>query len=515
LKRFFLLRWLPPLSLVLSAVASGALLALAFPPASLGPVGFVALVPVVVALYKKPHPRKHFFKTGYLFASAFFLGHLWWIVKLVPSSSITMPWLMTPALILLVAYLSVYPALVFWLLSILGRGSGIASVLIAPALWMIGELARSSTELGFSWGVIGYALARYPVLIQTANVVGLFGLGAMVVLVNMIWSRVFLVKSSRARAVYFVAGAALVGLVTVHGARTITKFSNQTPAQQTAVAIAQPNVDLRLKWDPAFTDSTFRLIERFSREAAGYGAKMIVFPETSAPVYLKFQPNYLNKISRLTRELDMAIYIGFLDGRYDGPNDSLNIYNSAALFDTDGAFVQYDKTHLLPFGEAIPFAWKFPSFKNLDFGQANFHPGPYREPAPSSAGALGAMICFESIFPDIARELVANGAEVLVNITNDGWFGMTPGPYQHNDMAILRAVENRRYLVRSSNTGISMVVDPVGRIVASLGLYREGVVVDSISARRDKTIYTRFGDRPVVLAAVILIILGFVIARRQ
>ena len=145
----------------------------------------------------------------------------------------------------------------------------------------------------------------------------------------------------------------------------------------------------------------------------------------------------------------MGIYIGFLDGRYEGPNDSLWVYNSSAMFDKDGTFLQYDKMQLLPFGESIPYAWRFPTLSKLDFGQANFHPGPERSPLRSRIGAIGPMICFESLFPRIARKHTAGGAEVLFNITNDGWFGISPGPYQHNEMAILRAVENHRYLVRS------------------------------------------------------------------
>jgi apolipoprotein N-acyltransferase len=123
------------------------------------------------------------------------------------------------------------------------------------------------------------------------------------------------------------------------------------------------------------------------------------------------------------------------------------------------------------------------------------------------------MICFESIFPYLARELTSDGAAVLFNITNDGWFGLTPGPRQHNDMAILRAVENGRYLVRSSNTGISMVVDPVGRILSSLGLYQEGILVETIWPVSHKTIYTRLGETPVVLGSVFLIAVGFIVAR--
>jgi apolipoprotein N-acyltransferase len=171
--------------------------------------------------------------------------------------------------------------------------------------------------------------------------------------------------------------------------------------------------------------------------------------------------------------------------------------------------------HLLPFGEAIPFAWKFRGLRSMDFGQANFQPGPDAEPIPSPIGNLGPLICFESIFSDLSRRLAARGADVFVNITNDGWFGDTPGPYQHNDMAILRTVENRRFLVRSANTGITMVVDPVGRVTRTLGLEREGILVETIHTVDSSTVYTRHGDAPLLAASLLFIVLGVLVAWRD
>jgi len=496
---------------------SGVLLALAFPPASLGPLALVALVPLLVVLRRGTFTRGVFFRAGYLFGNTFFLAHLWWMVKLIPSASMTIPWLMFPFLILISLYLSVYPGLVFLVTGWLARRSCIALVLIIPAVWGLAEMARSSSDFGFPWGTIANALAPYPALIQSAAFVGLFGLGMFVVLVNAIWSQALVSKGTRAKIGYIIAGTILLGVTTLHGQRAIAGFSESSVdvQEQMTIAIAQPNVDLRVKWKPNFTDSTFRLIERFCREAARTDAEVIVFPETSAPVYIRFQPNYMNLLSRLASELDMGIYIGFLDGRYEGPNDSLWVFNSSALFDKNGAFLQYDKMQLLPFGESIPYAWKFPTLSRLDFGQANFHPGPERSPLRSRIGTIGPMICFESLFPRIARQHTVGGAEVLFNITNDGWFGNSPGPYQHNEMAILRAVENHRYLVRSSNTGISMFVDPVGRIVSSLGLFEEGTLVGTIKPMQRVTFYTRFGDTPVVVGALLMIAIGAVVARRK
>ncbi|UCG51492.1 MAG: apolipoprotein N-acyltransferase [Candidatus Latescibacterota bacterium] len=505
-------RWFPPLPLFLAAIVSGVLLALAFPPVSMGLLSLVALVPLVVTLYRAPYPRRDFFRAGYLFGVSFFLADLWWIVRLVPASSITLPWLMTPALIALVAYLAVYPALFFLLLRLIGGDDRRVIWLLGPAIWALLEWIRSSGDLGFPWAAIGYALVRYPVLIQWASVVGITGIGALVILVNVIVSLALLERSAGAKTVWLAVGIGLLALTGLHGKREIERYANTIPEDTSRVAIVQPNVDLALKWKPEFTDSTFRLIERFSRQAAMLAPDLIVFPETAAPVYLRHNLPYRQRIEALAEEIGVGVFIGFLDGRYDGPRRSLNVYNSSGLFYPDGAFAPYDKMHLLPFGEAIPFAWKFRKLQPIDFGQANFHPGPEVKPIRSGAGHLGPLICFEAIFPGLSRRFVKHGADVIVNITNDGWFGDTPGPYQHNDMAIFRAVENRRFLVRSANTGISMVVDPVGRVTNALGLFEEGVLVVSVYRVTTKTFYTRHGDLPVVVGLVLAILAGGIVS---
>ncbi len=168
---------------------------------------------------------------------------------------------------------------------------------------------------------------------------------------------------------------------------------------------------------------------------------------------------------------------------------------------------------MLPFGEAIPLAWKFRGLKKINFGQANFDPGKPTKPITSPVGKLAPLICFESIFPELSRKAVAQGADVLVNITNDGWFGDSPGPSQHADMAIYRAVENGRYLLRSANTGVSMIVDPMGRVLASLGIDEEGILVQTIREVEGQTPYTRSGDTWVIVTAVLLTVAGMVIGR--
>jgi apolipoprotein N-acyltransferase len=295
----------------------------------------------------------------------------------------------------------------------------------------------------------------------------------------------------------------------------IRDFDAAPVTDSRTVAVAQPNVDLALKWDKSFTDSTFSLINRLCEAAMPVEPVLIVFPETAAPIYIRHDKKHSGTMGRIALDNKTQVYIGFLDGRHEGPNKTLRVFNSSGVFDfrQPNAFAQYDKTHLLPFGEAFPYAWKFDFLSNVDFGQANFRPGPDRQPLPTDAGAIGPMICFESIFPYLARNFVRDGAEVLVNITNDGWFGRSAGPEQHNAMAIVRAVENKRYLLRSANTGVSMVVDPMGRVVTSLDLHEDGVIIARIQPLQERTPFTRWGNLPATLACVVMVLVGGFIGR--
>jgi apolipoprotein N-acyltransferase len=488
--------------LTLSAATSGVLLSAAFPPLSWGPLSFIALVPVLYVLGRsEPSPRACF-KTGHLFGCAFFGAHLWWVVKLSPAASMTMPWLMGPATILLVLYLALYPALFFFLMRWIGRGRKGLGVLLAPALWALVERLRGSGELAFPWGSIGYSLVGRPDMIQGAAAVGVIGLGALIVLVNALVAIALLARSLKAKVVLVGIGAAVFALNMYAGRRSIEKFDAVEHGDRFDVVLAQPNVDLGVKWNPEFADSTFRLIEKMSREAGAFKPRLIVFPETAAPIHIRYSPAYRKRMADLAQSLDAAIFIGFLDARYDGPKGVLNSYNSSGLFDAKGGLMQYDKQHLLPFGEAMPFAWKFRFLQEIDFGQANFLPGPDRPPIPSPVGKLAPLICFESTLPGLARKAVSRGADVFVNITNDGWFGDTPGPRQHCDMAILRAVENRRFLARCGNTGVTLFADPVGRIIRVLGMDREALLSGKVYRVNLETFYTRYGDRPVLIASL-------------
>jgi apolipoprotein N-acyltransferase len=290
---------------------------------------------------------------------------------------------------------------------------------------------------------------------------------------------------------------------------------NRFTGDSLRVAIAQPNIDLAIKWKPEFRDSSFVQINRQTKIAHDENAELVIFPETCAPMFIENSPGHRTELLGEARTYHLPIYVGFLDHTYSGPNHDLDVYNSSGVFRTDETLQKYAKRHLLPFGEALPLATRYRWIRKIDFGQANFRPGPDSEPLDAGPVRFTPLICFESVFPELCREGVMHGTQLLVNITNDGWFGNTPGPYQHAQMCIARAVEFRRYLVRSANSGVSMVVAPSGEIRHSIPLNKTDVLTTSVLKLSGLTFYARHGDTPLLAGCALLVVLAWLASRRQ
>jgi apolipoprotein N-acyltransferase len=281
----------------------------------------------------------------------------------------------------------------------------------------------------------------------------------------------------------------------------------------------QANVDLRDKWDPAKRDSTFVPYTAMTTAAAREGARLVIWPETALPMDLPRRPEHLGLVRDLVRESGIFLYAGFVERqvREDGRLDS---FNSTFLMADDGVFIDYyRKMHLLPFGERMPFQGIMPWLGRLDFGQAEWTPGPRHTVFEVDGNRFASLICFESIFSRLGRRGVQKGAGFLVNVTNDGWFGDTLLPYQHTWLAVLRASENRVPLIRVANNGLSFYVLPSGRMVESTSLFeRERFLVD-VTPRPGGSFYTRYGDGTLALliavGALFLLVIGRAGARVQ
>ncbi|MFH1689683.1 MAG: apolipoprotein N-acyltransferase [Candidatus Eisenbacteria bacterium] len=489
---------------LLLAILSGACLVLAFPPIDLWPAAFIALVPLFHAV--RNVKRGGFwsgFRPGFVAGISFFLLLLYWLA-LLSSDQMDNPVVMSGPLFLLVLLQSFYWGLFSAAASFVGHRTRIPWFVILPVLWVAFEQLRSLGVIGFTWGALGYAAVNVPRAIQFASVTGVFGVSLWIALSNAL---VLEVASARRRRGALAVGLLLAlllpvahGTMVLRGADALREGGAGKDAaggaRRMRVAVIQPNISGETKWDSRYKNESFEALGRLSLEAADRKPDLIIWPETAAPSYLLLEPDDLARVAGIARAADAPILTGcphLVPG--DADEGAGRPLNSVLLIDADGIpRASYSKMKLVPFGEVIPFETVIPFLKEVDFGEADFWPGSERTVFEHPRGRFATLICYESTFPRLARRFVADGAELLVNITNDVWYGETSMPFQHASMAVMRAVENRRSLARSANSGVSMLVDPYGRVLARTGIFEEGFLVEGLPVVSRTTFYTRYGD---------------------
>lgn len=478
------------------AVASGLLVASAFPPLDLGWVAFIGWVPLFLSL-SGAGPREAA-RLGFAGGLAFYLATIWWVINTMTTYGGLPLGLSLVALLLLAAVLSGYTAAFAWLVAT-GEGRLPLPVWLRPTLaailWTALELARTYLFSGFPWALLGYTQHREPTVRLLAAAVGVYGVSALVMLVNGTTAALLrrLVRrgpgeGSARDALVAVGIAALVVLATVGYGRGIWQDPTGGPAVR--VGLLQGNIDQTIKWDRGFQVATLETYERLGRRVAAERPALIVWPETAVPFILRREPELSPRVGRYVAETGVPMLIGSPDAGADG-----RLYNTAFLVGTDGGILgRYDKRHLVPFGEYVPLQRAFFFLDKLVTGIGDFGRGRKATVFGGAGPAFSVMICYEVIFPAEVREFVRAGATYLVNITNDAWFGRSGAPSQHLAMAAMRAVENGSYLVRAANTGISAVIAPTGEILARTEIFTEAAFVGTIHARQAETPYTRYGD---------------------
>lgn len=454
-------------------------MALAFHPLRLHLLAWIGLVPLFFAIDReKPSAT---FRYGLVFGFLFSLFSLFWIIFLQIPGNIKA--LMIFGMLLMFLYLGLW-----WAVGLLIAnrvGLWFLPLIIAGLEWV-----KGLGETGFPWLSLGYSQARYPLVIQQASVYGVFGVSFWLVLLNIAFFKFLQTRGTR----YMVALALIVAIPLGYGLIRM-------PAVSTAgftVGIVQPNLDPNLKYSRGERGEAFqklldgsRQCDRIARDSFGASCDLILWPESATPVLIKSPNEYQRSLFNLVDELNTPILAGsaIIDHKRH------EIYNGAVLVEPGHKIDQeYRKIHLVPFGEHIPFDRYIPLFRKIDLGEGDYSPGSEYTVFRSRGVPFACLICFESIFPELARGFVRRGARLLLNITNDGWFGRISGPQQHNDMAILRAVENSVPLARSSNTGVSMVVDSYGRVLTATPLFTEATVVRRLPLGTGRTVYGLIGD---------------------
>ena len=470
---------------------SGVLLALAFPKINLSLLAWVAFVPLFWIIREKT-PRQAF-AHGWLAGMGFYLCTVYWVVETIGLYSNIPTLVAVVPLLMMCAILASYTGAFAAGLRFHQQRNG-SILLLGPPLWVALEWMRSFFFIGFPWVNLGYSQYPFLNLIQCSEVTGVYGLSALVIFINL---GIFLVwqapKLGRGRVV--LASVLLLFALSGWGAWRRAQLAALPPVHQLRVGLIQGNVSQDQKWDKAFQEETLARYERLTREAATKGAELIIWPETAVPFFFQSDLPYQKRLLDLVRELRTPLLFGAVGWRPRNRNE-VTLFNRAYLASSTGEVLgSYDKIKLAPFGEYIPFHDSFLFFLDkLVEGIGDFAAGTETTVLSLPSAKFGILICFEGIFPDLARRFVANGANLLVNITNDAWFGRSSAPYQHLVMEAMRAVENRVPLVRAANTGFSAVVSLDGQIRARTSLYETTLLVEDLAWPQVTSFYTRYGD---------------------
>jgi apolipoprotein N-acyltransferase len=479
----------------LLACLSGLLLTLIFPKFDVEILAWVSLVPLLFSIQGE-NPLTSFY-LGFTTGFVSFLGILYWVIVAVNTYGGINFILSGLILLLLVMYLSLYVGVFAFLLNYVRRRMEWDVVVVAPFLWVLLEYVRSFFLTGFPWATIGYSQYLNLPLIQAADITGVYGISFLIVLVNSaVYDLISIIGRGERSPPIRVGVVVLVILSAAFGygvART-KKVENVSLQQgKIKIGLAQGNIDQSIKWSTAYQETTLQIYQNLSRTLAREEPSLIIWPETATPFF--FQSDRINQPRMLEIAEEAGTHLLFGSPSHDWVKGKrAKYYNSAYLLSPQGKVVgKYDKIHLVPFGEYVPFSRLLFFLESLS-AVGNLSPGKTVQNLHCPQGDFGVLICFEIIFPNLCRKFVNAGAEFLVTITNDAWFGRTSAPYQHLSMATFRAIENRVSIARAANTGISAFIDAKGEIQKRSDLFVQEALVGEISAKIEGTFYTRYGD---------------------
>ena len=496
---------------LLPALASGVLIALSFPVAGLSSLAWIAFVPLLYSLWQKDWRES--FLSGFVFGMVYFFGTQFWIYHSINHFGGVSFIASIGVVLLLSAYLGLFPAIFSALFSLSYKKTKLPALFIAPVLWVTFEFVRSYALTGFPWSSIGYSQYRFLPLIQAADITGIYGISFLILAVNGAIADLFLIRHRLRHMPLFPLSYTVTGFISLICLTAAVlgygyyKIREERPGALVPISVIQGNIEQDKKWEPAYQNEVMDIYERLSRDALSAHPALLVWPETAVPFVFGSDVPNSNRLLQFQREAGTNLLFGSILIKSIRP-DRTEFSNSAILLDKEGKKTYvYDKIHLVPFGEYVPLKRLLFFIDKIVVGIGDYLPGRQYIRAETEFGSFGTVICYEVIFPGLVRKFFTQGGDFIVTITNDAWFGRTAGPYQHFSMAVFRAVENRKPLVRAANTGISGFIDSSGRIIASSSLFSRQVLTESITTDRTLSFYTKYGDLFSYLCIVISIVL--------
>jgi len=511
----------------LLVLSSAILQVLVFPKPGLYYLSWVCLAPLIYAVlrareadaaellaeetfsYLAPASVGQAFLLGWVCGTVVYLGSCYWVFSVMHYYGGLSRAVSAVLLLLFSLYVglhqAVFAALVAWAARA-RAGYSRRALFLAPFLWVAVELLRTYL-VGFPWDLLGTTQVANTALSRIATLTGVYGLSFEIALVNAAFAAAFLVRPPRRRLMLAATLATAVFL-------QLTQYIelDRLPVDSHALLVQQ-NVPIRESWQSAEYNGLLQSLDAISTIPPGSAkVNLIVWPESPAPFFLN-DDRFVSTISAIARRTNDFVVAGGLGVRAVAGGEN-QVYNSAALVNPQGQIAaRYDKVHLVPFGEYIPLQRLLSFAQSLTREVGTFARGSDRWPLDAGAAKLGVFICYESVFPGEVRQFADHGAQVFVNISNDGWFGNSGAPEQHLNVARMRAIENERWLLRATNTGITASIDPFGRVVAQAPTGTRTTLLAPYSLRAETTFYTRYGDWFPCLCAIISLV-GLLFRRR-
>ncbi|MBU0672271.1 MAG: apolipoprotein N-acyltransferase [Candidatus Margulisbacteria bacterium] len=458
------------------AAASAVAAALIFPKFNLYWLAWLALVPFFLSLYRAKGWREALC-CGFIFGVIFFGIHLAWLLTLFRFVS----WWIALGWVCLVLFQTLFILLFVWLFR-LSRFVDFANALVIALLWTAIEWLRAWGPFGVTGGDLGYSQVQFLPLIQIASFSSVYGVSFLIVLVNVTIADILMEPATKRRGSIIFTIALLIvslsyGFFVLRGNRPALpagrEVYSQVPEQSLKVALIQPNIDQRDRLDPRKVKTIFNINKQLTQQALQQKPDVVVWPETSLFTYVLHDQALFAEIKELARQTGVWLVMGV--PHYVGNK----AYNSLISISPSGEVVsRYDKQHLVPFGEYLPFrALLYPFLRGVGYYEGAYDSNPQPQQLKVGKLDLAAAICFESTFPYAIRDRVKPGSAFILLVTNDAWFNDSSALYFHLNCGVFRAIENRKYFIQVGNTGISAVVDPYGRILEELPVNQRQVLI--------------------------------------
>ncbi len=524
-------------------IISGILLGVSFPPF---PFPFtilmlIGLVPYFIVIERRSRLIEINSAT-YLMAFVFGLITIYWVGSWQPETD---PFLMISGALLLFVnpvFFLIPSTLLYFSRKIFPLS---VTLLLFPLFWVSYEYVYMLTELSFPWLTLGNGLPHFISFIQISDIVGTLGLSFLVVMINVLLYKgltYYLLKRKHSYF-HFGIGAALIIMILAYGAYRLNTF--KISDRTVRVGLIQPNLDPWEKWSGGSVDQLTQMYLNMSRKAVEKGAELVIWPETALPVFLLSGQyrNSLDSIYTFARTEKVWILTGMPDIRYYEKGSELpedvkfnklgeyyyRTYNAIFLFSPyTGEIQRYGKMKLVPFGERVPFVDTFPFLADLlqwGVGISGWNVGKdtlvFKVPLKiknenaQDTLKLNGLVCYESIYPDFVSSFIQKGAQLITVVTNDSWYGNSSGPYQHEEMSVLRAVENRRSVLRAANGGISCYINPLGITKVQSKMFTKDIIVQDVPLESEETIYTKTHSvLPVLCSVFSLWVVGIFILKK-